>query len=241
MITKINPLDLKQDFNLYPRKQIDSSLVAAMYDAFQIGKKFPPIIADKDTKRTVDGFHRTNMYLKHMKEIGKPIKIDVEFKTYNSDKEIYLDALRYNCNHGKRIIGDELAHAIKIGLDMDIKTNAIASAMSISIDKINTIIPKKIATITLPISLTTSTKNIPKRRTTIKKSFEHLTKNISDLKETIELTEKEIKVIERGSGAPQWLQICQVCDLLENEKLLNQDDYRVQEQIKRLKKIIKKY
>ena len=99
MIKKMKLADLDFDESLYPRKGgVDEQTVNMMGRAFDAGATFPPIVADKATKKVVDGFHRGRMYLK--KGLAET---EVELVSYKTVADLFLDAVRRNATHGRKL------------------------------------------------------------------------------------------------------------------------------------------
>lgn len=91
---------LVEDFALYPRNKVDDSHVSDLVRALQAGRTLPPIIADAKSKRIVDGFHRGRAHRKHF---GEEAMVQVEFREYASDAELFLDAVELNASHGRKL------------------------------------------------------------------------------------------------------------------------------------------
>ena len=49
---------LMLDYNLYPRHVVDEQHVHYIVEAMRSGAEMPPVVADKRSKRVIDGFHR---------------------------------------------------------------------------------------------------------------------------------------------------------------------------------------
>src|SRR5688572_13414948 len=58
----IKASELVEDFDLYPRGDVDGTHVLSLVQALEAGVELPPIIACKKTKRIVDGFHRRRAF-----------------------------------------------------------------------------------------------------------------------------------------------------------------------------------
>lgn len=91
---------LVEDFGLYPRHRVDDSHVSDLVRALQSGRALPPIIADAESKRIVDGFHRRRAYLKHF---GEEATAPVELRTYADEAALFMDSVELNSAHGRKL------------------------------------------------------------------------------------------------------------------------------------------
>lgn len=128
---KIQVGELVEDFDLYPRDRINSYHVTEIAEAIKNGVDMPPIVCDKKSKRVSDGFHRRRAYLNLF---GESYKVDVLAKAYRNEKELYLDALRYNANHGLRLDKHDKATALLKGEKLKIDPDTIGRMLHMSID-----------------------------------------------------------------------------------------------------------
>ena len=216
MIKKMDANLLVEDFNLYPRSKVDSSVVLEIIESISAGRTIPPVIVDKKSLRIVDGFHRRRAILKLYKD--NPL-IECELKEYDTENDLYLDAVRYNRGRGKDITGSELTGAILKGLELKIEPAALANCIGVTVERINNIVSMKATNI--------EHKNI---LIALKGSVRHM--------RGIAVSNKQAKVIESASGTPQWLLISQVSDLIENN-LIDYNNKKVVYELKRLKQLIK--
>lgn len=100
--------DLKLDKDLHPRNDISSATVTMLCDAMEKGDPIPPIIVDQVSKRIVDGFHR---YEAH-KRLKLPT-IEVIWRRYKNDAEIFADAVRLNRTHGRAFDPYDIRRAVQ--------------------------------------------------------------------------------------------------------------------------------
>ena len=96
----VKATELVQDYDLYPRAQVDGYHVREIAEALEAGVSMPPVIAEKGTKRVVDGFHRIRAA---QKIHGATAKIEVVFKVYGSEAELFREAMRLNADHGRNL------------------------------------------------------------------------------------------------------------------------------------------
>ena len=146
--------ELVEDFDLYPRGDVDSSHVASLAEALLAGEEVPPILADKKTKRIADGFHRRRAFIKNG---GPDALVPVVFKDYASDADLFLDAMEHNSGHGRRLTSvDAVRSATKakaFGLD-DI---VIAKALKMTIERVGALVidrTAKCGAVTVPLKQT---------------------------------------------------------------------------------------
>lgn len=144
--------DLVMDFNVYPRHHLDSTHVGHIVDAYESGSELPPVIVDKKSSRLVDGFHRaTGRKRMH----GDDATIMVIYKTYPSEKELFLDAVRMNAGHGRKIDSFDRVRCAKIGERLKIDGVDLAASLKITVDKLATLVVNRTATAVGKGNLTT--------------------------------------------------------------------------------------
>lgn len=91
------PIDsLIEDQEIYPRHKVDGTHVSALVEAKAAGSNLPPVIADRATNRIVDGVHRWRAH----KRSGDST-IAVEFRDYENEADLLVDAVRLNSSHGR--------------------------------------------------------------------------------------------------------------------------------------------
>lgn len=195
------------DYSLYPRHQIDAHHVGEIREAMRSGVTMPPIITDKKSKRAVDGFHRIRAELA---ENGPDAMIAVEERTYKTDADIFLDAMRLNAAHGRRMSPYDRTHAILIADELGIDETAIAGALSLTIEKVTG----------ARISKTALVGNGKATRTAIKRTISHMAGK--------KLNKRQEEANRRLGGMNQLFYVNQVIELLEaklleteNEDLMN--------------------
>jgi hypothetical protein len=103
---------IKFNPDLYPRVGTDPLTVTSYKDAMDAGSKFPAIIVDRKTHEIIDGAHRWQaiqllwrIQCRRAKRNGKrkppEPKIMVEYRTYKSDAERFLEAIEFNIENPK--------------------------------------------------------------------------------------------------------------------------------------------
>jgi RNA polymerase sigma factor FliA len=125
--------DLVFDFKVFPRQEINWDHVQRIVDAMQDGTDFPPIIICRDSHRIVDGFHRTKAVDKITAGTGEIRCIE---KAYASEQEFFLDAIRYNSEHGLSLTSQDRLKAIGLSESLKIDPAKVAKAMRMSIASI---------------------------------------------------------------------------------------------------------
>lgn len=99
-LKKISVSELVEDFSLYPRNKVNDTHVGELLRALNGGATFPPVVICAESKRIVDGVHRTRTY---RRAFGDDAMIEAEFRTYENDAELFLDAVELNSRHGQRL------------------------------------------------------------------------------------------------------------------------------------------
>lgn len=128
---------LKEDFSVYPRADVDSGHTSQIAEAMRIGITMPQIIVEDKTFRIVDGMHRARgLYKIHGEKKGKALDIRVIARTYASNKELFLDASSLNASHGRSLTGYDKKHAILLAEKLGIATVLIASALNTTVERV---------------------------------------------------------------------------------------------------------
>jgi len=131
--TTIPLCDLVEDLELYPRHAVDDSNVAALAMALQSGATLPPIVADKKSKRIVDGWHRVRAY---RRVLGPKAVVDVELRSYPDEASIVLDAVALNSAHGRRLDVIDQTRAVVMLERHGVVPVRIAAAMHVPEERI---------------------------------------------------------------------------------------------------------
>lgn len=193
------------DYTIYPRAQVDSQHVHYMRQALKSGASLPPIIVCKKSLRVVDGFHRlTAMRL----EFGDESTIEVIEKSYASEKELFLDAIRLNAPHGRRLTTFDRAHCLIIAKDLRIAVADIASAMSMTVDALGELRTDRVGELRV-----SGGQNKP---IALKRTIRHMAEK--------PLTDKQSAANDKLSGMQQSFYVNQVILLLENNLLDRSDE-----------------
>lgn len=91
---------LVEDFDIYPRHEVDSAWVADLARALQAGAVLPPITVEKRTLRIVDGFHRRRA---HIKAFGAETAVQIVEQTFKSEAALIEACVAANSAHGRRL------------------------------------------------------------------------------------------------------------------------------------------
>ena len=123
---------LIEDMDLYPRQKIDRTHVNHIVEAIKAGHNLPPLVADRSSKRLIDGVQRRRSYLQ---VFGPDYEVSVVLKDYPSESEMLLDAIRLNSTHGNNLSTADRAHCRIKSEAMGIAIEKFCDAMHISIEK----------------------------------------------------------------------------------------------------------
>lgn len=97
MIETVKVGDLVIDHDLSPRSAMNFTHVGVLKNALLSGVAFPPIAAERSTRRIVDGLHRYKAYTQLW---GEGHEVDVDFRDYADENELWLAAVEANNSHG---------------------------------------------------------------------------------------------------------------------------------------------
>jgi hypothetical protein len=124
---------LVEDMSVYPRHAVDEVHVGTLVQALQAGATLPPLVADKASKKIVDGWHRARAY---KRVLGADAVVDVELRAYASEDALLLDAIALNAAHGRKLDKIDQVRAVVLADQRGIATPLIATAMHIPQEKI---------------------------------------------------------------------------------------------------------
>lgn len=135
---------LVEDFALYPRVSVDSQHVKSLRLAMQAGIVLPPIIVESKSFRIIDGFHRRRAALA---EYGKDATVSVAVKKYNNEKELVLDAIKYNSSHGRNLSAYDRTHCAINAVDQGIDKKIVAQSLNVKVEWVNKALVERTATV----------------------------------------------------------------------------------------------
>lgn len=119
------------DYNLYPRHKIDATHVQHIRAALRAGEALPPPVVDRRSRRATDGFHRVTATLK---EFGEDATITVEARDYESEADMFVDAIHMNSGHGSNLTPYDRVRCITVAEEFKIDPEELARALRTSPD-----------------------------------------------------------------------------------------------------------
>jgi hypothetical protein len=212
-IETVKVASLVFDFNLYPRHEVDEYCIVDYVNAMAAGAVFPPIVADRKSSRIVDGWKRSKAALRFG---GEGAEIQVEFKTYNTEAALLLDAISYNTIHGARINRYDLQRCAILGQQFGLDEAMLAAAMRIT--------PEHLGKIREKLRSTRSGDVIANKQV-----GGHL---------PLVVSVKQAAGIKRAGGNNQGFMVNQIINLIENN-LLDTSNERVMERLDHLASLLK--
>jgi len=127
---------LTEDMDLYPRHAVDPSHVSNLAYALEAGHTLPPIIADKESKRITDGWHRARAY---RKAFGDGATVEVELIEYKDRAEMLFDAIHRNSSHGRRLDSMDMTRSVVMLQSCNVSRDRIALALHVTEDRVEKI------------------------------------------------------------------------------------------------------
>lgn len=97
MVEMVRVGELVIDYGILPRGGVNYTHVDTLKNAALACESFPPIIAERSTRRVVDGLHRYTMYVQ---VYGAEHGVEVEFRDFADENELWLAAVEANATHG---------------------------------------------------------------------------------------------------------------------------------------------
>lgn len=142
MTETVKAATLKLDYTLYPRHSVDRHHVSTLVEALTAGERLPPVIADKKSKRLVDGFHRTLAHLRHFGEAEAEIEVD--FRKFGNEAEILLEAGELNSHHGKTMDRHDRVHFALACEKLAIPTRDTAKALRMPLERLEALLDQRV-------------------------------------------------------------------------------------------------
>jgi len=216
---------LVEDYTIYPRCQVDNYHVKSMIDSLMVGVEFPAIVADKKSLRIADGFHR----VKATKKLyGKKGTITVILKDYQTESELFLDAVKFNSGHGRSLDKYDKTHCIIKAGELNISNIKIARALNLTKEKAGLLRVGRIAN----QKIQTGKKKIVRHKIPLKYTIEHMAGK--------DLTQIQIDTNEKLSGMSPIFTVNQIIMLIEAD-LLDKSNERLMDRMQHLKKLMNKF
>jgi hypothetical protein len=210
--------DLVLDFSIYPRKEVDSQHASIIQEAIEGGAVLPPMVIEKKTKRVVDGFHRHRAYKRISGNDPEFVVTCIE-KTYTSEAALFLDAMRFNAEHGRALTKFDRTHCVLLAMQLHVPDKDIAKVLHINVDAVQK----------LTVDRTAYGTNGKQKLTPIKRTILH--------KAGQKLTKEQVKCNGKLGGQEQGFYVHQLVMLIENE-LLDTENERLMEQIRHLYELL---
>lgn len=204
------------DYNLYPRHQTDAANVSRIVESLRAGFALPPVVADRASRRVVDGFHRIQAALKVG---GEGAEIAVEWQDYDSDAAILLDAGARQASHGLQLSSYDMARFAILAEEFHITRDVVAEALHITRDKLDWLHIKK-------VGFTKDGEPVELKRTVV-----HLAQT--------ELTPKQLEAQKRAGGMSPKFYVRQLQSLIDGDLL--PDDPTLDEELTGLRNTIDRY
>jgi len=138
--------ELIMDWNLWPRHEanaLDSTNLKKLKEAMLAGVKLPPVIVNRKDNRIIDGFHRTKTALNLY---GDDANIEVIYKDFKNDAEMFLESARLNNNHGLPLSPRDRTHVILKAKKFNIPAIEVAKALGMKIEETARFLEKRTAT-----------------------------------------------------------------------------------------------
>lgn len=128
---------LEFDPAFYPRMKPSDYHIHEIVNAMEGGNELPPIVADRATRKIIDGVHRWNAAIK--RELAE---IAVEWRDYTSETEMFKDAVLLNSVHGLNFGARDKLKVIEIGQQFGLKEIDVAGLLRTSESYIKAIMPR---------------------------------------------------------------------------------------------------
>jgi len=204
------------DFSLYPRPDVDSQHVGYLAEAIRAGNELPPVVIDAASKRVIDGFHRVNAF----KRVNGPdCKIKVMEKTYATEAEMFIDAMRYNAAHGRTLTRYDRVHCIVKAKEFKLDDEQIADALHLTVETLGQLRVERVGRLRVA-----GLPEVPLKRTISHMAGKSLTKGQQEANTKL-------------SGMDQAFYANQLITLIEND-LLDTANEQLMEKLQKLNELL---
>lgn len=191
-IEQVRLSDLAEDLSIYPRGSVSDVRVADLAYALDAGAVLPPPVADRETRKIVDGFHRVRAYRRRLGDDGV---ISVDVREFGDQAAMLLESARLNSEHGLPLgrYDQRVTHirARQLGASDD----QIASALHVTPARLLQVIVRQADSEEGPVPL--------------KRGTEHLGGSY--------LTSEQVAEIRRMRGAPARAKVTELTRLLQQD------------------------
>lgn len=184
------------DYTIYPRRAVNQLNVSRLVEALEAGVTLPPVLAERMTRRIIDGFHRVNAYLR----VGGPEQpVRVLFKDYPDQATMFLDALEYNAVHGLQLSTYERLTAVQKAETLGLTLDRVADALKMT--------PRRLD----EVGLRRSSRDLDGNRVVLKRNLQRWADT--------PLNSSMIEVNRRSSGQQPLVYVNQLINLLEADAI----------------------
>jgi hypothetical protein len=132
MVDMVRVGELVIDYGILPRAAVNFAHVGTLKNAALAGERVPPIIAERSTKRVVDGLHRYTMYVQLY---GEEHEVEVEFRDFADENELWLAAVEANATHGLAYTTYDRRRILVEAERRGISREIISSAIKMPVEK----------------------------------------------------------------------------------------------------------
>lgn len=192
---------------LYPRQDVDGMHIRALTEALEAGAILPPIVAETDSLRVTDGWHRGRAY----RRAQSPVP-EVHCYQYEDDTEALRHAVELNAGHGLRLTETDrrrIAHMLR---EREVAVDEIAVILHVP--------PPKVLRLVAEVAVSPGGAVVP-----LKRSVRQLAGQT--------LTERQVAAVGSAPGTTYTLLARQLVDALEN-RLVPEEDEALDEWLRRL-------
>jgi hypothetical protein len=213
--------ELVFDFDLYPRSDVDDTHVAHIADAIRSGVEMPEVITCAESKRIIDGFHRTRAWIR---VYGPDAEIAVIEKTYRSDRERFIDAMKYNAQHGHNLTPYDRARCFVRAEALRISVDVLAESLCMTVEAVGKLKENRIGRLRVAHAADTGEK-VP-----IKYMVRHF-KNRA-------MSRAQVDAMKHLGGNNQVFVVNQLIRLIEND-MLDVENKNLMERLSVLKSLLR--
>jgi hypothetical protein len=132
MVDMVRVGELVIDYGILPRSAVNFAHVGTLKNAALAGASFSPIIAERSTRRVVDGLHRCKMYVQLY---GEGHEVEVEFRDFVDENELWLAAVAANSTHGLAYTTYDRRRILVEAERRGISREVISSAIKMPVEK----------------------------------------------------------------------------------------------------------